>query len=58
MSGRLRMSVQIAFLRRWTGLLSISLQKAVTAGVLYQEGADLISTQLEPTPSAADLLYL
>ena len=57
MSGRIRLSAQLTFLRRWTGLLSISVQKAVTAGVLYEAGADLISTQLEPTPYAADLVY-
>ena len=52
---RLQRSIALGYLYRWSGLLSIALQKAVTAAAMRNEGADLPTTLLEPSPAIADL---
>ena len=53
---RLRRGTALSYLTRWSCLLSVSLQKAVAAGVLRDHGGDLPCTLLEEEPSVADLL--
>ena len=52
---RLRRGTAFAFQRRWSGLISVALMKAVAAAALRGEGADIATTPLEPAPGVADL---
>ena len=52
---RLRRGTALAYLTRWSALLSVALQKSVAASVLSTEGADLATKALEPAPCIADL---
>ncbi len=45
---------KLRLLARWSGLLSISLQRAVSNVVLADHGGDLPITLLENVPGAAD----
>ena len=55
MHPRLRRGTALAYQRRWSGLVSVGLMKAVAAAALRGEGADLATTLLEPVPGIADL---
>ena len=55
---RLRKGAALAYQRRWAGLVSVALMRAVAAAALRSEGADLATTLLEPQPSFADLVLL
>ena len=55
MHPRLRRGLALAYQRRWSGLVSVGLMKAVAAAALRGEGADLATTLLEPIPVIADL---
>ena len=55
---RLRRSAALTYLNRWLGIVSSSLQKAVTAAALRGEGSDLHTSLMAPIPSEADLLFL
>jgi hypothetical protein len=44
-----------ALLRRWWGLLSITVQRAVSQSIARSTGADLTDNALEPPPGLADL---
>ena len=52
---RLRRGIALGYLHRWSGLLAVALQKAVSVARLRDEGADLPTTLLEEAPGAADL---
>ena len=52
---RLRRGVALGYQHRWSGVIAVALQKAVAAGVLRGEGADLATTLLEPAPPVGDL---
>ena len=53
---RIRRGTALALQHRWWGILGVALQKSVANMVLYAEnGSDLHSGQLEPTPAIADL---
>jgi hypothetical protein len=53
--GAIARTSQAALLRRWWGLLSVSVQKAVSQSILRSAGPDLTETALEPPPGLADL---
>ena len=53
---RLRKGAALTYQRRWAGLISIGLMRAVAASARRSEGADLATTLLEPLPSFADLV--
>ena len=55
---RIRRGAALAMQHRWWGILSISLQKAVSKAIVEQDGADLHDALLEPTPGHADLPVL
>ena len=55
MHPRLPKGSALAYQRRWAGLVSVGLMKAVAASALRGEGADLATTLLEPLPSFTDL---
>ena len=55
MHPRLRRGTALAFQTRWAGIISVALQKAVAAAIVRDEGADLATTLLEPSPHLADL---
>ena len=42
--------------RRWAGLVSVGLMRAVAASARRGEGADLATLLLEPLPNFADLV--
>jgi hypothetical protein len=46
---------QAAVLRRWWGLPSVSVQKAVSQSIVRSMGPDLTETAREPPPGLADL---
>jgi len=52
---RLRRGIALGYLNRWSGLLAVALQKAVSVARLRDEGADLPTTLLEEAPGVADL---
>ena len=52
---RPRRSTALALLQRWSGILSIGLQRGVSHIVANDFGADLVRTQLEPCIALADL---
>ena len=52
---RLRRSTALGLLHRWSGILSVGLQRAVAHIVAHDSGADLVRTQLEPFTELADL---
>ena len=52
---RLRRGLALYYLNRWSGLIAVALQKVVANCVLRTEGADLVTTLLEPSPAVADL---
>ena len=55
---RLRRGVAYSLQHRWWGLLGIGLQKAAAHLILNAPaGADLVQTQLEPTPPIADVAF-
>lgn len=56
MHPRLRRGAALAYQRRWAGLISIGLMKAVAVAARRSHGADLATTLLEPQPSFADLV--
>ena len=56
MHPRLRKGAALAYQRRWAGLVSIGLMKAVAACARRGEGADLATKLLEPLPNFADLV--
>ena len=53
---RLRKSTALSLQRRWAGILAVGLQRAVSHIVAHSSGADLVTTQLEPAVSIADLI--
>ena len=53
---RLRRGTAMLLPRRWWGILGIGLQRGVAHVLLYGDGADLITAQLEPTVMVADLM--
>ena len=55
MHPRLRKGAALAYQRRWAGLISICLMRAVAASACRGEGADLATVLLEPLPSFADI---
>ena len=55
MHPRLRKGAALAYQRRWAGLISIGLMKAVATSARRGEGADLATTLLEPLPCFADI---
>ena len=55
MHPRLRKGAALAYQRRWAGLISIGLMRAVAASARRGEGADLATVLLEPLPSFADI---
>ena len=52
---RVRHGAAQALSRRWWGLLSTAVQRAVAAGVLRRAGGDVGESALEPPPGLADL---
>ena len=52
---RLRRSTAMSLLHRWSGIVSVGLQRAVAHIVARDTGADLARTQLEPLAFLADL---
>ena len=52
---RLRRGVALAFQIRWSAIISVTLQKAVAAAALRNEGADFATTYLEPCLAVSDL---
>ena len=44
----------MAYLHRWSGLISVAVQKAVAIAALRGKGADLVTTLLELQPCLAD----
>ena len=55
---RIRRGAALSLQHRWWGLLGIGLQKAVAHAVFNpQAGADLVHTQLEPTPPLANIIF-
>ena len=52
---RLRRSVALGLLHRWSGILAIGLQRAVAHIISADLGADLIRQQLEPVVEMGDL---
>ena len=55
MHPRLRRSTALGLLHRWSGIISVGLQRAVAHIVAHDTGADLVRTQLEPFVELADL---
>ena len=55
MHPRLRRGTALSYLTRWSGLIAVAVQKAVADSALRSDGADLLTTLLEPEPFAADL---
>ena len=55
---RLRRSTALGLLHRWSGILSVGLQRAVAHIVAHDTGADLVRTQLEPFTELADLAVI
>ena len=55
---RLRKSTALGLLHRWSGILSIALQRGVSHIIANDFGADLVRTQLEPALDLADLPLL
>ena len=54
---RLRKSVAFGLQHRWSGILAISLQRAV-ANIVSGESADITQAYLEPTVAIADLVMV
>ena len=52
---RLRRSTALGLLHRWSGVLSVGLQRGVSQIVARDFGADLVHTHLEPCVELADL---
>ena len=55
MHPRLRRSTALGLLQRWSGIISVGLQRAVAHIVAHDTGADLVRTYLEPFVELADL---
>ena len=55
MHPRLRKGAALVYQRRWAGLISVGLMRAVAASARRGEGADLATLLLEPLPNFADL---
>ncbi len=55
---RLRRSTALGLLHRWSGILSVGLQRVVAHVVANEYGADLVRTQLEPGVELADLTVI
>ena len=55
MHPRLRRGTALPDLNRWSGIIAVALQKAVSIAATRDEGADLVQTLLEPVPFVADL---
>ena len=53
---RLRRGAALAYQQRWAGIVSVGLMKAVGAAALRGEGADLVTTLLEPEPGLAEVM--
>ena len=53
---RLRRGTALSYQKRWAGVISVGLMKAVAAGAMRAEGADLATMMLEPEPALADVL--
>ena len=56
-SGRLKRGIALGLQNRWSGLLAVTLQKAVAAAATRDEGGDLDSCPLERAPSAGTLHF-
>ena len=52
---RIRRGIALQYLTRWSGILTVAVQKAVAMAVVRDAGADLATSLLEPAPGAADL---
>ena len=56
MHPRLRKGAALSYLNRWSGLIAVAVQRAVSVAAMRDEGADLVTTLLEPAPCVADVL--
>ena len=56
MHPRLRRGAALSYQRRWAGVISVGLMKAVAAAAMRYEGCDLATTALEPEPAVCDVL--
>ena len=52
---RLRRGTALSYLARWSGMLSVALQKVVATVALREHGMDLPTTLLEEVPAVAEL---
>ena len=54
---RIKHGLFLSYIKRWSGIICVALQRAVADSLKFEVGTDINSFPLEPIPSVSELHY-